>query len=226
MIINPFMAGRPFSPTDISGLLVWLKADALSLNDGDAVSSWTDSSGNGTHATQGTALLRPVFKTSILNSLPILRFNGSQYLQTGTFSGGQPATFFAVPKFSGSPQFAFDGVGASNRNAMWSNSGSRALYAGSILNGSSATANFEVWSAIFNSTSSTLWVNGTSDATGDIGTQNLTNGLVVGAAGDPVGGGGLNGDLAEVIIYNSALSSTNRQLVEDYLGAKYGITIA
>jgi hypothetical protein len=32
-------------------------------------------------------------------------------------------------------------------------------------------------------------------------------------------------DIAEVIFYGAALSSGNRQSVEDYLGAKYGITI-
>ena len=32
-------------------------------------------------------------------------------------------------------------------------------------------------------------------------------------------------DIAEVLFYNSVLSTGDRQAVEDYLGIKYGITI-
>ena len=37
--------------------------------------------------------------------------------------------------------------------------------------------------------------------------------------------GGLNGDFAEMIIYNTVLSSTDRRRVESYLAIKYGITL-
>ena len=42
-------APSAFSPTDLSGLLGWWKADALGLSDGATVTSWTDSSGNARH---------------------------------------------------------------------------------------------------------------------------------------------------------------------------------
>lgn len=70
------------SPDAVSGLALWLKADSLSLNDGDPVSTWTDSSGNG-HDFTGTGSNRPIYKTNIINSTkPVLRFASAstQYL--------------------------------------------------------------------------------------------------------------------------------------------------
>jgi len=63
---------------------LWLKADALSLTDGTAVSSWTDSGPLGLHAVQSTSNLKPVFKTSILNGKPSIRFDtaNDQRMQT------------------------------------------------------------------------------------------------------------------------------------------------
>lgn len=64
-------------PLTISGLALWLKADAITgLSDGDAISTWPDSSGNGKDAT-GTTTQRPTYKTDILNGKPVARFNGT-----------------------------------------------------------------------------------------------------------------------------------------------------
>ena len=69
------LVGASFVPTDLSNLSLWLKADTLSLNDGDPVSTWTDGSGNVNNATQ-TGSNRPLYKTGIQNSLPMLLFDG------------------------------------------------------------------------------------------------------------------------------------------------------
>src|SRR4051812_19518760 len=86
-----------FAPTDISGLKLWLKADSLSLNDGDAVTTWTDSSGNSNTASQGTAANKPTYKTAVLNALPVVRFDGSNdYLGVARNSGLEPAAMTVV----------------------------------------------------------------------------------------------------------------------------------
>jgi hypothetical protein len=57
---------------------------------------------------------------------------------------------------------------------------------------------------------------------GDAGGQNTTSGLRIGS-----GQNGISefwtGDIAEVICYDPALSTTNRDLVEGYLRDKYGL---
>jgi autotransporter-associated beta strand protein len=69
---NP-MAGTATQPGSISGLQLWLKADAITgLADGATVNTWPDSSGNNRNATRivGT----PVFKTNTVNGKPVVRF--------------------------------------------------------------------------------------------------------------------------------------------------------
>lgn len=63
----------PFSPTDISNLLWWLDgtdSNSMTLDGSNGLSLWTDKSGQGNNASQGTALSRPVF---LINQL---LFNG------------------------------------------------------------------------------------------------------------------------------------------------------
>lgn len=78
-----------FSPDDISGLHLWYKSDSLSLSHGDTVSSWSDSSGNGISATQGTTSLQPTFQSTsnTANGYPTLFFDGVDDYLIGDTSG-------------------------------------------------------------------------------------------------------------------------------------------
>ena len=89
-----------FLPSQISGLKLWLKADSLSLSDGDAVGTWADQSGNANDATQTTAVNKPSFKTNIVNSKPVIRFDGvNDYFSLPDFcSGFSVAEIFIVVK--------------------------------------------------------------------------------------------------------------------------------
>lgn len=70
-------------PTNYANLYTWWKADSLSLSDNDPVGSWTDSSGTGNTATQSDSSKKPIFKTSLYNGFPAVRFDGSNdVLQT------------------------------------------------------------------------------------------------------------------------------------------------
>lgn len=53
-----------WSPLNLPSLYAWYDASQLALSDTDPVASWTDLSGNGRHATQGTAGSRPQYRTS------------------------------------------------------------------------------------------------------------------------------------------------------------------
>src|SRR5262245_6977808 len=79
------MAGRPFSPAQVSGLKLWLKADALSLSNAAAVTTWTDSSGNGNDATQSNGAKKPIYYTNIWNGKPSIYFDGTKILSTPSF---------------------------------------------------------------------------------------------------------------------------------------------
>jgi len=98
--------GRGFDPDDISGCELWLKADAItSHSDGDDLTAWSDSSGEGNDITvPGTAARRPHYKTGIINSKPAILFTGSadEYLTTSgigaIIKGGVDFSVFLVVK--------------------------------------------------------------------------------------------------------------------------------
>lgn len=71
-----------FSPTALEGLVLWLDASDLnsfnngSVSDGDRVSTWSDKSGGGNHATQnGNA--RPLLRFNGLNERAVVEFDGA-----------------------------------------------------------------------------------------------------------------------------------------------------
>ena len=64
------MAANPYT----TNLELELNAKDISATDGDSITTWTDSSAAGNDATQSTSSRRPVYKTSIIGSHPVVRF--------------------------------------------------------------------------------------------------------------------------------------------------------
>ena len=68
------------SPSDIPGLKLWLKADAITgLNDGDPVVTWPDQSGNSNDADQTDTSRQPEFISTVseLANQPPVRFDNT-----------------------------------------------------------------------------------------------------------------------------------------------------
>lgn len=73
---NSASSGGGFLPSDITGLKLWLDADAANINAGspanlDSVSTWIDKSTATNNATQGTAINQPIW----LSATPSLDFD-------------------------------------------------------------------------------------------------------------------------------------------------------
>ena len=98
-----------FSPTDIAGLQIFYDARRLAgFNDGDAVATVSDLSGNSRDATQGTASKRPLYKTNVYGSDPALLFDGvDDALGLTNYLPGNNYTMVAV--FSGTVIFPVGG---------------------------------------------------------------------------------------------------------------------
>jgi hypothetical protein len=214
-------------------LVLHLDASELSLSDNDPVTSWTDLSGNDYHAIQNTTANQPTFKTNVMNGKPVVRFDGdNDYLLTGTFSSAlsQPNTVFVVWQTNSTgTQFVIDGINKNDRHAIFQGTGGGnnvAFHAGSTLSYAKDTP-FEqaiITSALFNGANSEVWENGEIKLTGDFGNHSLT-GLTIGARqGNAFFF--LDGDIAEIIIYDRALTFNERTDVEFYLSRKYGFSIS
>jgi len=102
--------GSPSSrPSDISGLRLWLKADAGVQLSNNLVSSWEDQSGNNNNFTGSNAELIPNFK----NGQPSVYFNANNSpiltSPTSIFDGLSSLSFIVVckaqPEMGGEPYF-------------------------------------------------------------------------------------------------------------------------
>lgn len=204
------------SPTDISGLKLWLKADEISgLSDGGTVSSWIDSSSDGRNATCGNC---PIYKINILNGKPVVRFDGSNDVMT--FTGiSDTRTVFVVFNDLGSNDYAHLFGGG---NVVWHGD---TIASGVVIGLTWANDNID---------NGQSWVNGVSTPTGNIPRSSSHQILSIITAGDVLTAGlthnqGLprfwKGDFAEVIIYNTVLSEEDRVAVQEYLSDKYGIGV-
>lgn len=227
-----------FVPNTVPGCLLWLKADAItSLNDGDPIPSWTDSSGNGYNAA-GSGGTSPAYRTNVLNGLPVVRFSGSNGFQLGT--AGTAETAFRIPRYtvffvaiqvSGTTIIAKNttGTGAGGRRKLQvSVGGSLGLSAGfdgQNISQAMTTTNWNIGGVIAKANNNhDFIVNGTltnNTTTVDDSTMNNTQ-LEVGQA---FGNGSerLTGDIAEIIIYNRDLSTSDWHGVHNYLSLKYAL---
>ncbi len=110
----------PWTPGGISSIVAWFDAsDADSITQsGGAVSQWDDKSGNGNHATQGTASQRPTYRPGDprLNDLPTIGYDQSyKFLQTPSIDAIQNAY---VVTYYDDPDDTFD-----SHRVLFSNTG-------------------------------------------------------------------------------------------------------
>ena len=202
------------APDQLSGMQLWLKADAITgLNDGDLVSSWNDSSGNNNNATQANNTLEPIYKTGVINGYPTVRFDGSndKLAVSGTITHG---TILTVGKHAGSNQ-VFAEVGGGTISSH------RGLYGTACPTYCTYEQYYSNSLSISNGGGGPL--NSFSILTGQSPTTPLISTSFALGQGTP-SYAYLAGDVAEMLIYDSSLSTANRQSVEAYLQAKYDIT--
>mgnify|MGYP001615743132 FL=1 len=214
-----------FAPSDIAGLKLWLKADAITgLVDGDPIATWTDQSGSGNNAVQATGTKQPLYKTAIKNGLPIVRFDGTDdILQTPVlFSSGNVTGFVVAQNRTNVGTYRPLLAALPLRGLTWLNN-HMMLNIDASINSTSAfsTMVFYTFSFIYVASGvSTLGQNG-SLVTGNAGTTPITTAWDIGGAS--AYNWFRTWDVGEVIIYDSAVSDANRISVENYLNTKWAV---
>lgn len=236
--------------SDASTLYDATSGGSLVAADG-GVARWEDKSGNNRHFTQSTSSKRPARKTSQQNSLDTLLFDGSNDSLIGSnfASGTGGLTIFSVVKRNATNAVheiinkGVDNGGwlfrltdtnvaqiSSYRDSTLTNSTLRSTSSSVSATGYTVLA-MVAGSGAFNTAS--IFRNGTSLTMGAAGEAG-TNGRTPSSGSDPVRIGvqvyaevdyfNYNGNIAEIIMYDSALSGTDREAVENYLLAKWAIT--
>jgi hypothetical protein len=251
-IINGFrFATTSFAPTDIAGLQLWLDASdasSFTFSSGSVVSQWNDKSGNSRHMSQSTVANQPS-RSGTQNGRSTVVFDGSNDYMT--FDAGSdaidisPWTWFAVVKDTSS------GNSRRILSARRSATGSADFQAGGAIFGYRDTGPaLDIFSAgatpASRAYSASTWFLGRSTVDGSSNMQVAVDSvaasssagsssvnaryLTLGGATDPSGNPPLApaatevwlGEIAEVILYNAALSGTDISNVESYLRTKWG----
>jgi hypothetical protein len=225
-------------PFPSSNLTLWLRADSGVTETSGAVSGWADISGNAHHAGQATESDRPVVQSNQINGRSVIHFNNASSitLPTAADLGLQNSNyecFIVARATTDSIKFLLAGSSISNYELhlnlnTYGNAGARFIPNPDVgLNQNDNEAYSNGSAHVFNVQAHSGGglvrvdaVNGYSSVS-DCRSSDA-GALMLGRRGD--GTYQLNGDIAEVIIYTSILSSGDRNTVEMYLAGRYGIT--
>lgn len=213
-------------PTEIANCTLWLAADNLvGFSDSDPVDTWPDESGNANDGTSSGSA-SPIYKTSQLNGLPVLRGDGSNTTMAVPIAADASASLFFVLKKAGAGADSFAYYGGSA--ALFVDAGSYAFYptqAGVSSLGGTPT-DWQIVELIFTDASScTPYINGAAGTTFNPNGYDSETVLNLWGVGSDKG----DYDIAEVILYSRPLTNGEREDVEDYLDGKYfggGVTNA
>lgn len=242
---------KAMGPANVSsGIMLWM--DARTANTGAMVpgTGWQDNSGSGKDF---TVVAGAPTRYDSVNFNRYINFNGSSYIRSAapfvnTMTAGE--TFVVTRSRSnsnnGNPYDFGAGPNARASHLVWGNNceyngfgtTQRIGYnsvANTICEGKAGVAsivgtrypNINRWNLHNTYAATGSWgtaMNGLFKAT----TNTNTVSFALAAGNEHIGavsGTIYTGDIAEVILYNRKLSTTERQQVNSYLGLKYGITI-
>ena len=237
-----------FNPTLISGCALWLDgADPAGTGvipaNGSTVTTWVDKSGNGYNFTNGSRAA-PTYTTGALT------FTGSgtngantQVLSNASIPLSTTYSIFAVavqnsshPSYTGYNYiltanttvnyYLNIGTGSSGYFATFTGyTVPTAAFNDTSVNSPNTTMLVQTLVGVTNdNTTLSPYLNGTLMTT-KVGTTNAVTGITVGDAPTlSLSAQNWNGNISEIIIFNSVISSTRRQQIEGYLAWKWGLT--
>jgi hypothetical protein len=201
--------GDTFTPELAKGMVFWMEADDLDLNDADPVGSWAAK--NGYTFSQATASSKPTFHANELNGHAAVAFDGGDYMVASAAKGLR--SFFVVCDTARSSFTNYDGL-------LGPTGGS----AGAIANGGTTQWYHEMVSNEYRNKvdENVITMNGVPTVYYfELGSaQNL-----IWEIGKDREYNCWYGRIFEIIGYDRNLPSSNREAVFDYLMDKYLIGV-
>lgn len=225
-----------------NGLKLWLKADSgITKDANNYVSDWKDQSSFDNNVTLYGTSTRPLWISGAVNGYPALRFDGvDDYLYLNSKLSVQGVNSFMEPE-AYTVILAMKPSTTTNNNQMigakggWGEFLFHTTSNGAVYVGPSATSRIEPndgprentlianswqqYSFIFNNGSAKFYKSGAEFASKTLTVGNAFSGFKLGTPDSNT----INGDIAEVLVYNNPLSDIDRQNVERYLREKYSM---
>ena len=234
-LVSPAFCQLPVT----SGLQLHLDANSIQgLNDSDPVSIWYDQSVNNNNA---TGSVPPVYKVSIINGMPAVRFGGGSFLSCGDIEvhdNDQGLTVIAVganfstdssQKYIVAKYNHFEGWRqwflASNQATVQDIPGSFSSQQQTTFDSS---ANSQIlmlqWTPNY---SLQAFRDGSSLAEAEVPSPSVSSTVEPLLVGGLAGGQyPLDGDIAEIIIFNRPLNPSEINQLNTYLSSKYNLPVS
>jgi len=212
-----------------SGSLLWLRADQGVTETNRQVTAWLDQSGHDLDGVMDLPSREPTLVPDEWNGLPVIRFGGAQSLYLRQPIAPTTFTVFVAGRNRNPTDahgiFLGPGGETANNQLRWED-GTSVLIVGLGNNlpetvfAFGDTRAFHVLAARYDGTRLTVARNGTQVGNAQFVT---TGPWQIGQVGGWFSSDFMVGDLAEILVYESALSEADTELTHSYLLRKYGM---
>lgn len=230
-----------------SELELWLDANqgTSTTTDGANITQWDDQSGNSIHVTQGTAANQPTFENDVsnaINGFPVIRFAGTDELQfsNSSLNIANGFTVFLV-KNDNTTQ---PGLNSGYLSIIGTDLGFR-VYRGDGTKDKFIAKASGAWTSDYISTTGVTdnvpYIgeykrSGTTMYLSRFGAAYITDAGTAGplsfgtspvvSVGSQASAEYLNGNIAETIVFSRAVNTAEKIIIENYLAAKYDVTLS
>jgi hypothetical protein len=222
----------PWSPSNTITSL-WLdssNASTITLSSGtDSVIEWKDGSGNNYNVYQDDLMSCPSWSTVSINGLSAIEFkrgisNSTVLSSNLPLIGSQPFTIICIVQLTtnSTTNTILDGGSGSNLKIVRNSANNFQMSAPSLLIDTiPVLTGPAIISCVFNSTTSSIRINGNSSTTGSVGSNSIGAGLFIGGDSTASSSVGLEGAIGEIIMFDHILPLSAIQMNEGYLAWKW-----
>jgi len=240
-LVNPYLYASSFSPADIDDLYLWYdfsgENSTITKDGSDRISKITNGQGStNLDMLQDTGSRQPLWLSASLNGLDTADFDGGRIMQTDDAgsnvpSVAQPTTYFFVtyvPASTGERWLWDRGTGwglnyddsrqncGKSNNTTWFTDGGNTSLA--------STGQWSYITTIFNGSSGLMRQDGVLQASGmSTGARKISAGTIGNYSSDDLQNQTWNEEVAEILMYSRALSTSEIEQVEEYLSDRWGL---
>lgn len=244
---NDIQAGY-LVPDQSHNLLVWFRSEDINIEDGEQISNtngdinvkkWFSHDRN-FFVEQSNELNQPKYKTNKDNLLPFVRFNGTTNFMSGNVQlpvGNEARTLMVVEanadldnanKNTNNHILHYGGYGLNQaygmcfqRKSLGAKIGNH-YWQNTFYGTASMDSNIHVLTSSYHDNTDNFFVDGKFSGTKKVilntsRTQKFNIGCRIGSGSEFFGG-----EISEILVFDSVLSSSNQIRIENYLAAKYG----
>jgi hypothetical protein len=228
----------PAGVGEASSLALWLDASTLTLSDGNAVDTWPDVSGNNNDASGSSQGFMPQdFVASRLNSRPVVNFpNNNPFTLADPIDATDGSIFIVADGRGGAsgPRTLLKSTNHVVRSEITQGADDEDEWGGDYDSGgandhgsgvSLSLGEHRILTHIIRDDGSGAYASDVNYTNGGSRAETTTGGSFFANTSPPEIGRNHRADIAEVIYFGTDLNETRRILVENYLSAKYELSL-